>query len=186
MRPWQARKEKSQKIRKVEGRILYGRDGSSCLLEGGDSRTVGSPAAAHSRCEVQPLNGVNFLLSFNGFSVIVDRSWSIFTLQRGGACGVIIRIDWEGVVAAAQGVALGELSSSTGLAACCCCCCAVLSGFWHPPMGIPYSLTIVSFYFCLQHCLCNSSRVWMLPSQPVLWTYQPCSPQCHLHALPSA
>ena len=26
MRPWQARKEKSQKIRKVEGRILYGRD----------------------------------------------------------------------------------------------------------------------------------------------------------------
>ena len=29
MRPWQAMKEKSQKIRKVEGRILYGRDGSS-------------------------------------------------------------------------------------------------------------------------------------------------------------
>ena len=27
MRLWQARKEKSQKIRKVEGRILYGRDG---------------------------------------------------------------------------------------------------------------------------------------------------------------
>ena len=27
--PWQARKEKSQKIRKVEGRIHYGRDGSS-------------------------------------------------------------------------------------------------------------------------------------------------------------
>ena len=39
MRPWQARKEKSQKIRKVkvEGRILYGRDGSS--------------VPAHSRCE---------------------------------------------------------------------------------------------------------------------------------------
>ena len=32
MRPWQARKEKSQKIRKVEGRILYGRDGSSVTL----------------------------------------------------------------------------------------------------------------------------------------------------------
>ena len=29
MRPWQARKEKSQTIRKVKGRILYGRDGSS-------------------------------------------------------------------------------------------------------------------------------------------------------------
>ena len=29
MHTWQARKEKSQKIRKVEGRILYGRDGSS-------------------------------------------------------------------------------------------------------------------------------------------------------------
>ena len=29
MRPWQARKEKSQKIRKVEGRILYGRDGNN-------------------------------------------------------------------------------------------------------------------------------------------------------------
>ena len=38
MRPWQARKEKSQKIRKVEGRILYGRDGSfihmGCLIMG--------------------------------------------------------------------------------------------------------------------------------------------------------
>ena len=29
MPPWQASEEKSQKIRKVEGRILYGRDGSS-------------------------------------------------------------------------------------------------------------------------------------------------------------
>ena len=28
-RPWQARKAKSQKIKKVEGRIIYGRDGSS-------------------------------------------------------------------------------------------------------------------------------------------------------------
>ena len=31
MRPWQARKKKSQKIRKVEGRILYSRDGASTL-----------------------------------------------------------------------------------------------------------------------------------------------------------
>ena len=38
MRPRQARKEKSQEIRKVEGRIIYGRDGSS-----GDTGTVSDP-----------------------------------------------------------------------------------------------------------------------------------------------
>ena len=32
MRPWQAQKEKSQKFKKVEGTILYGRDGSSVLV----------------------------------------------------------------------------------------------------------------------------------------------------------
>ena len=35
MRLWQARKEKSQKIRKVEGRILYIEMDLQCLLGGG-------------------------------------------------------------------------------------------------------------------------------------------------------
>ena len=43
MRPWQARKEKSQKIRTVEGEFSTVEMGLQCLLEGGDSRTVSDP-----------------------------------------------------------------------------------------------------------------------------------------------